>query len=221
MNNYPENYKPPFTSDVSEGIREIFFNIAERDKYERIWTHPEYRKTSPAEVITDEIIRRIPKYLENRPNDKRCIIDFGCGTGRVLDHFIDDGCDVLGIDIAHNCLDEYMRQRVPLLIADLTSLPQSVQGDYGICVDVLEHIPTHQVHAAINNIARAAPQGCFIRVANFPETHGPRLLNMPLHLTLWTRQQWAQALATHFRVVQALALKEDSKPERYSFWCMR
>ena len=202
---------------MTEDTREIFFNPYERYKYEEMWKFHQYRTTSPAEVICDHIATL---FRANYISGSR-LIDFGCGTGRILDHFIDAGYDVLGVDIAHNCLDEAMRQRVPLLIADLTSLPKSVKGDFGICVDVLEHLPPSQVNAAIDNIARAAPHGCFIRVANFPETHGQNLIAEDLHLTLWCRNTWESELRKSFDGVAYLPLKEDSKPERYSFWCVK
>lgn len=199
-------------------IREVFFNLTERHKYEQMWQFDQYRKVSPAEAISEEIVKHFP--VEDDANGKAMrMIDFGCGTGRILDRFIGLGYDVLGVDIAHNCLDTDMRNRVPLLVADLTSLPGSVQGDFGICVDVLEHLPTAQMHAALANIARAAPRGCFIRVTNLPEP--PFQIDKSLHLTLWDCDEWADALVRHFRVVHFSALREDSKLVRYSFFCVK
>lgn len=195
-------------------LQPIAFNTDERLKYETAWTHDSYRLRSPAEHIFHHIMPLMPRW-------KTAYLDFGCGTGRILEFLQEAGHDVLGIDIAHNCLDAAMRDRVPLLIADLSNLPPHVHGECGICVDVLEHLPPETVHQTVSNIAQAVSDRCFIRVANFPESHGKLYGTGPLHLTLMSREHWHALLELSFRRVDFIPLKEDESPVRYSFMCYK
>lgn len=195
----------------------------ERAKYNAIWKHHEYRHTSPAE----KVMPFVWKYFE-RLNG--VFIDYGCGTGRALKLVKDTGqFRCLGIDIASNCLDDDIAGEFPLLIGDFADLSQSglrtahytpsVRANCGWCVDVLEHLDPAVLSYALVAMAEWSPDLMYFRIANFPEGHGPLLINEPLHLIFEDSHWWRDELCKHFRYVEQLFLEIDEVPERYSFMC--
>lgn len=210
----------------------------EREKYEECWKHDEYRQVSPAETVLDYFLGTLPYLGEVPETVKRVgllpphqsvydrhippsIIDFGCGTGRATRTLADMGFPVLGVDIADNALDDDVRGHFPFLCAALTQgLSAFLEADYGLCVDVLEHLPIAELDDAIAAIASCVIRLAFIRVANFPESHGDQFCGEQLHLSLMDSDAWESALSRRFARVKRVWLEEDAAPERYTFVCM-
>lgn len=187
----------------------------EQQKYERIWEHPEYREISPAEVVFQAINAYLPGY--------GLLLDFGCGTGRAMLMLKQTGrFQVAGVDIAYNALDDAAKGQFPFIVSAIEDLPRGLlRAQYGVCVDVLEHLPPGRVGMALHRIASAVSGSCFIRVANFPESHGGQFVGEPLHLSLMNSEEWTRNLEFHFRKVERIWLDEDEAPERYTFICSR
>lgn len=213
----------------------------EREKYEEVWKHEEYRAVSPAETVLDYFTGILPYIGDPAHYPRRAlsvgllpphqsaadrhvppsIIDFGCGTGRATLALADMGFPVLGVDIADNALDEAVRGRFPFLCAPLTqNLSAFLEADYGLCVDVLEHLPISELDDAVAAIASCVTRLAFIRVANFPESHGDQFCGEQLHLSLMDSDAWEAALSRRFAWVKRIWLEEDAAPERYTFVCM-
>lgn len=185
----------------------------ERTKYQTIWTHDEYRQISPAEVIIGEIYAALP--------GQGTLIDFGCGTGRATLQLNQTGrFNVVGVDIAYNALDEAAQGAFPFVVSAIEELPRGLlRADFGVCVDVLEHLPRDRLGMAVHRMASCVDGVCFIRVANFPESHGGQFIGEPLHLSLMGAEEWHSALYWHFRKVERIWLDADEAPERYTFIC--
>jgi hypothetical protein len=102
-------------------------------------------------------------------------------------------CNVTAIDFAANCLDDTVLARAKhiegfrFIEADLTH-PIPVQGDYGFCCDVLEHLPPSQVDRVIRNCLTAAPT-CFFQVSTVPDQMG-QLITRRLHLSVHPYPWW-------------------------------
>lgn len=185
----------------------------ERKKYEQIWQHPDYRRVSPAETVFG--------FIETQFTGVGMLIDFGCGTGRALRRLRQTSrFNVVGVDIAYNCLDEDVQGCFPFVVSAIEDLPRCLlRCDYSICIDVLEHLPFEEVDTAIARIHEATERKAIIRVANFEENHGGPLIGMPLHLSLMDAHRWDAMLARRFRKVHRVLLDEDTAPERYTFVC--
>lgn len=155
-------------------------NLSEKEKYERMWTHPAYRKCSPGEDILH--------YFLDVADPSGRVIDFGCGTGRAAKKLSDFGYDVVLIDFASNSRDPEA-QNLPFIEWDLTE-PLIIKGEYGYCTDVMEHIPTEDVDKVITNIMNAAPN-VFFQISTVPDNMG-KLIQLPLHLTVEPHKSWEE-----------------------------
>lgn len=171
----------------------------EAAKYEAIWRHPAYRKRSPGAIALDHFLSVVRPPVRGRSGavDKTRIIDFGCGPGRATQRLKDMGYDALGVDIASNALDADVM--VPFCLAVLWQLPESLNGDYGYCCDVMEHIPTEKVDDVLAGIARAVPCAYF-RIDYHGDSFG-RYIGGPLHCTVRPESWWAETLASHWKTV--------------------
>jgi hypothetical protein len=170
-----------------EGLLPAMWNtdasqLTERDKYRLMWSTDGYRENSPGEGI-------VPTILEvMKPHG--LVIDFGCGTGRAALELSKAGCDVLLIDFADNARDEEA-MGLPFLEWDLTrSLPP--HAEFGICTDVMEHIPTEDVDTVLRNVTDAADT-VFFQISTVPDHFGD-MLDTHLHLTVQPHEWWHERL---------------------------
>lgn len=166
----------------------------EKAKYIRIWDHPEYRAFSPAEQIVGIANSMFQKY-----GKIGSLIDFGCGTGRAAKRFSEIGYDVTMIDFAPNAVEvsgltfkEYC----------LWLLPSEIKSDHGICIDVMEHIPTDKVSETLDCIHKSVTDLMFFQIALTPDSCGS-LIGEKLHLTLWDSTQWKRELNSRWTEVYA------------------
>lgn len=160
---------------------------AERAKYEAMWRHGGYRTASPGHRLADEIAQCIGP-------DRKRVLDFGVGTGRCAAALQAKGHDVTGIDIAANCLDGDVH--VPLIVTPLWDLPADLSGDFGVCCDVMEHIPTDKVDDVLSGVAKAVPRAWF-HISSEPDAFGVAV-GAPLHLTVKPPGWWGWTLGKHF-----------------------
>jgi SAM-dependent methyltransferase len=161
----------------------------EREKYEQIWNVEIYSKTSPAfHKFFDEV-----KSVIN-PGDK--VVEFGCGTGYGLAE-IAKTHEVLGIDIANNCLSA----NVPFKQACIWE-PMTDRGDVGFCVDVMEHIPTDKIEQTFKEIMECVPRCLFIPCL-LDDRLGHKHIGEALHLTIKPAEWWL-AVAAQFGTVEHL-----------------
>lgn len=158
-------------------------NLTECDKYRLMWATDSYRNCSPGEHAVPMILAHLkPEGL---------VLDFGCGTGRASLALAKAGLDVLLIDFADNCRDEEAIG-LPFLEWDLTR-PLPPHAHYGICCDVMEHIPTEDVPAVLDNITAAA-DNVFFQISTVPDDMGA-LIDEPLHLTVRPHEWWHEQLS--------------------------
>lgn len=157
-------------------------DLQEADKYRLMWSTEAYREVSPGEMVVPVILEVLkPEGL---------VIDFGCGTGRAALGLSKAGMDMLCVDFADNCRDEEA-MGLPFLQWDLTK-PLPPHAHYGICTDVMEHIPTDDVPVVIGNIMNAADR-VFFQISTVPDVMGA-LIGQDLHLTVRQHAWWVEML---------------------------
>ena len=155
-------------------------DLDERDKYRLMWTFERYRKSSPGAKLVDTFLEVA------KPDKSDRIIDFGCGTGRASVELARRGYSMLLVDFADNCRD-HEAVFLQFLEWDLTKpIPQSAK--YGMCCDVMEHIPPDDVATVIRNIM-ASVGSCFFQISTENDICG-ELIGVPLHLTVKTHEWW-------------------------------
>jgi hypothetical protein len=153
-----------------------------RDKYRMLWFTDAYRDFSPSETLVPLIVEKL------QPDG--LLLDFGCGTGRASVALKERGIPVLLVDFADNCRDEEAMS-LPFLEWDLT-LPMPPTADYGMCCDVMEHIPEDKVMTVIDNIMQSA-RTVFFSISTTPDCCGA-LIHEDLHVTVRPHQWWVEVL---------------------------
>ena len=165
----------------------------ERTKYEKIWEFPKYRAHSPGEQLVKDAIN-----IGMEPGQSVC--DFGCGTGRAARLFIVAGFNVLGVDIADNCLDDDVS--LIFMQACLWELPE-FSVDWGFCTDVMEHIPPTKVEGVLTGIKLNTSRGVFFQIYTAPDHFGSKI-NDILHLTIEPKEWWEEKLSYYWPDVEIL-----------------
>ena len=150
----------------------------EKEKYQLMWQHPSYRTVCPGEHVVDAFLGIVD------PNG--IIIDYGCGTGRTSLSLSNRGHDVMLLDFTDNSRDEDARA-LPFVQWDLTS-PIPMEAEYGICTDVMEHIPTKDVGHVIDNIMNSANK-VFFQISTVDDHFG-KMIGHALHNTVKPHDWW-------------------------------
>jgi SAM-dependent methyltransferase len=166
---------------------------SEQRKYERMWTFESYRKYSPGERLFERGLAELG--IEQGDS----VIDFGCGPGRATAMFAERGFNVIGVDIAANCLDPNLRV-VPFMQANLWELPADLSADYGYCCDVMEHISPDKVDAVLSEISRCTRRRVFFNIS-FSDDNFGALIEDHLHLSVHSPEWWLAKLKEHFAEV--------------------
>lgn len=164
----------------------------ERLKYELAWAIPDYRTVSPALAQFDAMYAALGSPASGR------LIDFGCGSGRATSAFARQGLEVLGVDF----VPEALEAAIPFRQSVLWELPDDIKGDFGICCDVMEHMPPDKVATVIARIARAVPTAYF-SIATRADVFGA-MVGKPLHLTVQSAEWWREHLLYAFGSVKVL-----------------
>jgi len=151
---------------------------SEKEKYQLMWQYPSYRTVCPGEHVVDA-------FLDIADPDG-IIIDYGCGTGRTSLALSNRGHDVMLLDFTDNSRDPEACD-LPFVQWDLTN-PIPMKADYGICTDVMEHIPPEDVLTVINNIMESAHK-VFFQISTIDDSMG-ELIEQPLHLTVKPHSWW-------------------------------
>ena len=160
---------------------------SEAQKYGRLWSMPQYRAIAPGEVFSELFL------VKADPRVGSHVIDFGCGTGRGAKKLHDAGMKVTMLDFARNCLDEKVKARLneslQFVKHDLCN-PSPVIAEYGVCMDVMEHIPPEKVNVVLENILHAA-KSCFFSISTTEDMCG-RLIGETLHVSLHDFAWWQE-----------------------------
>lgn len=171
-------------------------------KYRKLWKLDAYRRVSPGEQTVPLLLEHMPLRPESH------LIDFGCGTGRGGDLiFRTVGCRITFMDFVGHCLDVGVKARVDANTEKLSfhqvdlEQPISIKAAFGLCADVMEHIPPASVESVLNHVLLAANHVWF-QISTTEDAMGV-LIDAPLHLSVhphaWWREQFTKReCAIHF-----------------------
>jgi SAM-dependent methyltransferase len=163
----------------------------EQKKYIKCWEVDDYRTVSPGESL-------MPLFLETaQPNDGVTVVDWGCGTGRAGFKLYQEGLDVTLVDFAFNCLDANVKEaakdneRLRFIEHDLSE-PIILKSEFGVCCDVMEHIPEEQVDAVLDTIIDNSKH-VFFNISTQHDVMGDHPeIDDDLHLTIKDYFWWLQ-----------------------------
>lgn len=159
---------------------------AERAKYDFVWRDAAYHRYSPGAASVGHALKLLPC----QPGET--IIDWGCGAGAAMQLLAKAGLQVTGVDLS-SVAAGYAGPNV--VVGDLceVTLPPS---DWAYCCDVMEHLPTGRVDAALANIARHTLTGGYLRICHVPDGMG----GGALHLTVQPAEWWEKRILPHFHI---------------------
>lgn len=163
-------------------------SVKEQNKYSRMWAQSKYDEQSPG-------LYGLPMAVALIGDAKKgdTFVDFGCGKGLVLDALEMRGYKAYGIDL--------VKLHDKAIVASLWELPQSLDpADYGLSFDVLEHLPTDKVPAALRNMARMFKKKGFFQICMREDSMGA-LIGEKLHLTVQDKKWWSTQLSEYFTIV--------------------
>ena len=174
----------------------------ERRKYEKIFHHKNYGANSMGAKYVTHITTRQAEVPEGRAHS---IGDFGCARGATFPALMKAGFIVYPVDHV-NVLDKQwkgLRNVAPMWLGNLWESPLP-KVDYGICTDVMEHIPEEVVAATIMNIRESVKYGVLWTVAHGPDMWG-RVIGEVLHVTQKSKPWWKMEFAKVWDTVEVLS----------------
>ncbi len=174
----------------------------ERAKYQKVYQFPGYGAVGHG--------LKIAGYLTDRAPTRGVLGDFGCGRGGSLPPYLAAGFTIQPIDhvdVLAPVMGVHPQVR-PVVVANLwADLLPTV--DYGLCTDVMEHIPETHVPDTIANIARAVRHGCLWTVCHVPDVWGKRI-GESLHMTVRDAGWWEGEFRKHWRLLEILKTSKGS-----------
>jgi hypothetical protein len=165
-----------------------------------MWADDNYRRNSPGEHLVEHFVTFID------PNQPGAIADFGAGTGRALKK----ACDLTGregraFDISELALDENVRQADNIKFEQVClweeGTPAKPLHAYGLCTDVMEHIPLVYVDLTLAAIASRVRELAYFQIFIGGEDKCGKKHGLRLHLTNKPAQWWDERLGAFFRTL--------------------
>lgn len=117
------------------------------------------------------------------------VLDAGCSIGMLVEALRDRGVDAWGFDFSEYAISQVREDIRPYCW--LGSITKPLERDYDLitCIEVLEHLPPHEVEAAIANLS------AHTNLLLFSST--PDDYREPTHLNVQPPDYWAGLFARH------------------------
>jgi SAM-dependent methyltransferase len=184
--------------------------VEEKDKYEMMWEKcARYGK----DWRDPGLAKSYKKWFLQHAAPGASVMDFGCGNGTSLEWLQRQGLQALGIDIAENSSsrpDVYYRD-----LRDRRNMRMIPKSDYGLCTDLMEHIPTEDIDIVLKHIAQKVVKRVLFGIARLPDRDGDEF-GVTLHLTLKDMEWWDRCVLDHFKSIETLRYNEGG----YIFWAI-
>jgi len=173
-------------------------NRAEREKYNKIWTVPEYCNFSPG-------LRNVERFMKViDPKPESTLVDVGCGGGVAGLEFEKLGLRVWYLDLVCNQLKPEIDKKrfIESPIWGDWKFPHSGQKwEYGFCCDVMEHIPPEYTMLCLDRIIKNCRVSWF-QISLIPEGMGSAI-GETLHLTVKPFDWWLMKFGTLGKILDA------------------
>lgn len=183
----------------------VDWNKEEKQKYDDVWLHEEYRQKCHSLTLWNTRRSLFPASFNSG-------LDICCGLGLLFWYWNEQGVDAWACDISRNCLHEKARKyEHHFMQTPLWCMLWERQFDVGVCTDVMEHIPTERVDDSLRCIADSCKSVVF-KIAQFDSTY----LGYDLHLTKESLQWWQdRMLAVGGKITHA---ESDGRPNHILVW---
>ena len=179
----------------------------EREKYERMYDIEEYRQSSPGASM-------VGGFMDKHLRGKSTVSIYGCGPGRCGLKLYNAGHTVRMIDIAYNALDNRVREHLSapefeFYCTNLVNMDRVPVSQYGFCVDVMEHIPTHQVGDVLQMIRMKTERLVYFHISGRPDGCG-KLIGETLHMTVKSADWWDGALNCFWKKIKRITFGQEA-----------
>ena len=133
-----------------------------------------------------------PAKIKN--NDK--VLDIGCGVGILVEQFNKNGYRAIGVDVNEEAIRNSISPDNCFLVKTTAKLnyPDNY-FDLVVSREVLEHIPSNQIDACINEWGRVS-KGKMIHIIAVEE-RGPSAIDDPAHVNVQTEKWWINKFKKH------------------------
>lgn len=151
-------------------------------------TYDTHRDKSPYFKIIEGITKRVI-YENTKINNKTKVLDVGCGTGRNIGHFLNQGATVYGVDYSPDMLNKAKEKyknndRVILSIGNAETLPfKDAFFDIICSFKTLPHV--HNLAKAIKEIKRVTKKGGKILLEFYSPYSFKKIFNRYYYYTKW------------------------------------
>lgn len=150
------------------------FELSEKPKYDAVWEKPAYRVRNHGVELWNDLWERALLPSVQHP------IDLGCGNGALVRQWARTPMKrPVGVDWCARAIEgepENWDARADFCVANLwgsepvwSSLPVF---DFGMCADVMEHIPEPRVDPVLERIRSLVDGMVAFKIANFPSNFG-------------------------------------------------
>lgn len=171
----------------------------EKTKYEQMWQISHYRDLTGGHAFFDYFADIV------EPSKGSTILDIGGGSGRASRAALEYGLKPTLLDFV-DARDEDL--------LDLPFIEQTVwrpiegKWDYGMCFDVMEHIPVQLTMLSIQNILNVCDEAWF-NISNVQDNCG-KYIRQRLHVTVMPYKWWLDSLKEISEVIDARDLLHQS-----------
>ena len=140
--------------------------------------------------------RKLEKVIMNLVEPNTVVIDFGCGSGRILRGLRKDkNCEVMGSDISQVAIDKLQRWGISGEVMDLEkSMLYSKICDISILSHTLEHITNDEL--VIEELANATRKYTIIAVPN------DCMEDEPEHVRKYTKESLSKLVLKYFSSIE-------------------
>lgn len=139
---------------VKERILFILWDRIGIIEFDRLYGTDYYRRILDDDALADS--RAFAQEVRDRV-EVQSVIDFGCGPGRFLLPFYENGIEIHGVDASSIAQSESVVPTENIEQHDLRN-PYNSNTDFDIalCIEVLEHLPQDASETVVNSIAQAS-----------------------------------------------------------------
>jgi SAM-dependent methyltransferase len=156
----------------------------------------------------------IAGYLKTTYNPKT-VIDVGCYKGRLVESFLNHGCEAFGCDLSAEYIGMapvIIRNRLRILDITKEELPfKNQEFDMAIMLDVIEHLP--EFDFALSELSRVLKRGGYLYIST-PTQLSCTLTKCedPTHINVHGKNYWLDLLGSHnFKYHAEFPKKEKDK----------
>lgn len=170
----------------------------ELEKYTALWDLPQGYGNNYDDERMIEIVKTLTR--EMGLHTFTSVIDIGGGDQRLAKFFPNHKYTCL--DIAPNATP-CGENAYAHIVADVSDWFQIDEYEWGISIDVMEHLPTDRVDLALENISLSCSIGCVFLICTRPDRGGKKI-GETLHMTVQPAAWWIGMMAKYFHDVKLI-----------------